>query len=200
MTPKSRYRRTLPNSESEAPRMARNEPDGPLVVPVVEFTVHEDGSVAVTIDGAPHSPPPFAPGWRRESFPMILDDLTARLQTPLRVHVREADGSTFTDIITPPRTRRTDVTSALVTPASLLLASPPMAAAQRTTAELHQVSGSGFVPGEDVAIAIIHTHSDAAGDGSARALLTLEQEASAHTGEVILFGRISGTIVIGRPE
>lgn len=200
MTPKPRYRRSLPNSESETPRTARNEPGGPLVVPVVEFTVHEDDSMTVTIDGASHNPPPFAPGWRRESFPTILDDLTARLQTPLRVHVREADGSTFTDIITPPRTRRADLSSPLVTPISLQTASPPMAATQRVAAELHQVSGSGFVPGEDVAIAIIHTHSDAAGDGSARALLTPEQVASAHTGEVILFGRISGTLVIGRPE
>ena len=200
MTPKPRYRRNAPTPESQTSKMSKDEAGGPLVVPVVEFTVHEDGSMTVTMDGARHSSPPFAPGWRRESFPMILDELTARLQTPLRVHVREADGSTFTDIITPPRTRRTDLPSALVTPTSLLSASPPMAATRRATAELHQVSGSGFVSGEDVAIAIIHAHSDAAGDGSARALLTPEQVASAHTGEVILFGRISGTIVIGRPE
>ena len=37
---------------------------------------------------------------------------------------------------------------------------------------VRQVSAGGFVPGEDVAVAIIHTHSDAAGDGTARALLT----------------------------
>lgn len=185
MTPKPRYHRAHPASESEA--------GGPLVIPVVEFTVHEDGSMTVTIDGAPHNPPPFAPGWRRDSFPTILDELALRLRTPLRVHVREADGSTFTDIITPPRARRADSplsfdeSSAAPVPRSAI----PV---------VRQVSGGGFVPGEDVAVAIIHAHADAAGDGTARALLTSEQVSAAHTGEVILFGRISGTIVIGRPE
>lgn len=185
MTPLPRYRRAHPTSESEA--------GGPLVVPVVEFTVHEDGNMTVTVDRAPHNPPPFAPGWRRDSFPTILDELAERLQTPLRVHVREADGATFTDIITPPRTRRAnsplplDVSSAAPVPRSAV----PV---------VRQILGGGFVPGEDVAVAIIHAHSEAAGDGTARALLTPEQVAAAHTGEVILFGRISGTVVIGRPE
>ena len=178
MTPKPRYRRADPTSESGA--------GGPLVIPVVEFTVHADGSMTVTIDGAAHNPPPFAPGWRRESFPAILDELAARLQTPLRVHVREADGTTFTDIITPPRTRRTN--------------SPLPFDESSAAPVVRQVSGGGFVPGEDVAVAIIHAHSDAAGDGTAHALLTSEQVAAAHTGEVILFGRISGTLVIGRTE
>ncbi|WP_323741113.1 MULTISPECIES: hypothetical protein [Microbacteriaceae] len=185
MTPKPRYRRAHPTSKSAA--------GGPLIIPVVEFTVHEDGTMTVTIDGAPHNPPPFAPGWRRESFPTILDDLAARLQTSLRVHVREADGTTFTDIITPPRARRT--TSPL--PFDESSAAP---VARSAVPVVRQVSGGGFVPGEDVAVAIIHTHRDAAGDGTARALLTPEQVAAAHTGEVILFGRISGNLVVGRPE
>ena len=54
------------------------------------------------------------------------------------------------------------------------------------------------MPGEDVAVAIIHAHSDASGDGVARALLTAEQAAVAVTGEVILLGRVSGTLIIGR--
>ena len=54
------------------------------------------------------------------------------------------------------------------------------------------------MPGEDVAVAIIHAHSDASGDGTARALLTTEQAAAAVTGEVILLGRVSGTLTIGR--
>lgn len=171
-----------------------------MVVPVVEFTVNGDGTMTVTIDGAPHAPAPFAPPWRRESFPAILDALTARLQTPLRIHVREADGETFTDIITPPRTRHAKHPPASFTPPSTV-ASPPVATHPATAAPMvHQVSGSGFVPGEDVAVAIIHAHSDAGSDGTAHALLTPEQLASSPTGEIILFGRISGTLVIGRPE
>lgn len=172
-----------------------------MVVPVVEFTVAGDGTMTVTIDGAPHTPAPFAPPWRRESFPAILDALTTRLQTPLRVHVREADGSTFTDIITPPRTRNTEHLAASFTSPSPIAPSPvgtPPTAA--TIPVVHQVAGEGFVPGEDVAVAIIHTHSDAGSDGTARALLAPEQLATSPTGEVILLGRISGTLVIGRPQ
>ncbi|WP_084344299.1 hypothetical protein [Microbacterium resistens] len=172
-----------------------------MAVPVVEFTVAVDGTMTVTIDGTPHAPAPFAPPWRRESFPAILDALTTRLQTPLRVQVREADGSTFTDIITPPRTRRTDPPPASITSpppdASPLAITQPTAA---TMPVVHQVVGEGFVPGEDVAVAIVHTHSDAGNDGTARALLTLEQLATSPTGEIILLGRISGTFVIGRPQ
>lgn len=172
-----------------------------MVVPVVEFTLDADGTMTVTIDGAPHTPAPFAPPWRRESFPAILDALTARLQTPLRIHVLEADGSTFSDIITPPRTRWTEHSPASTTSLSPV-ASPPVITVPvaATTPVVHRVEGAGFVPGEDVAVAIIHAHSDAGSDGTARALLTPEQLASSPTGEIILLGRISGTLVIGRPE
>ncbi|WP_341783038.1 hypothetical protein [Leucobacter weissii] len=192
MTPKPRYRRTHP--DHQPPRMAKSpksESSGPVVVPVVEFTIDGDGSMTVTVDGVPYLPEPFAPGWRRESFPTILDTLTARYRTPLRVQVREADGSTFTDIITPPRER----------PGPKPWETPPASAAPPRPAAppvLHQVAGSGFVPGEDVAVAIIHAHSDAGGDGVARALLTAEQAAAAVTGEVILLGCVSGTLTIGR--
>jgi hypothetical protein len=142
------------------------------------------------VDGVPYLPEPFAPTWRRESFPMILDTLTARYRTPLRVQVREADGSTFTDIITPPRERPSPKPWEAPSSASV---TPPMPATQPV---LHQVAGTGFVPGEDVAVAIIHAHSDASPDGTARALLTAEQAATAATGEVILLGRVSGTLVV----
>jgi len=200
MTSKPRYRRTTSTSPDDAP-VSQSVPEGPLVVPVVEFTVDADGTMTVTIDGTPHTPEPFAPPWRRESFPAILDALTTRLQTPLRVHVREADGSAFTDIINPPRTRNTEHLAVSVTSLSPIAAPPvgtsPTAAIMPV---VHQVAAEGFVPGEDVAVAIIHTHSDAGSDGTARALFTPEQLATSPTGEIILLGRISGTLVIGHPE
>jgi len=159
---------------------------------VVEFVIDADGAMTVTVDSVPHLPEPFAPGWRRESFPTILDALAARYRTPLRVQVREADGSMFTDIITPPRERPTPKPWEPPAPEKVAL---PVPAARPV---LHQVEGAGFVPGEDVAIAIIHVHSDASPDGTARALLTAEQVAVAATGEVILLGRISGTLTISR--
>ena len=193
MTPKPRYRRTHPDHQPpNAQNTPKSEPGGPVVVPVVEFTIDGDGSMTVAVDGVPYLPEPFAPTWRRESFPMILDTLTARYRTPLRVQVREADGSTFTDIITPPRERPTARPWERPTPETV---SPPIPAAQPV---LHQVAGAGFVPGEDVAVAIIHAHSDASLDGTARALLTAQQAATAVTGEVILLGRVSGTLVLSR--
>jgi len=189
VTPKPRYRRTNPDTPHPAPK-----PDtgGPITVPVVEFSIDGDGAMTVTVDGVPYMPEPFAPGWRRESFPAILDALTAQYRSPLRVQVREADGSTFTDIITPPRERPTPKPWEMPVPDNAV---PPPDAAPPV---LHQVAGSGFVPGEDVAVAIIHAHTDATGDGTARALLTAEQAALTVTGEVILLGRVSGTLTVSR--
>lgn len=190
MTPKPHYRRSNPEHQHPVPPAPPS--GGPVVVPVVEFTISADGAMTVTVDGAPYLPEPFAPGWRRESFPAILDALAARHRMPLRVQVREADGSTFTDIITPPRERPTARPWERPTPETV---SPPIPAAQPV---LHQVAGAGFVPGEDVAVAIIHAHTDASPDGTARALLTTDQAVAAVTGEVILLGRVSGTLIVSR--
>lgn len=191
MTPKPRYRRTHPDHQH--PVASKPEPGGPVVVPVVEFTIIADGAMTVTVDGVAYLPEPFAPAWRRDAFPTILDALIAQYRSPLRVQVREADGSAFTDIITPPRERPAlrpwEVPAPGDVVAAPVRAVPPV---------LHQVEGAGFVPGEDVAVAIIHAHTDASSDGTARALLTAEQAALAVTGEVILLGRVSGTLSIGR--
>ena len=73
---------------------------------------------------------------------------------------------------------------------------PVTSTAARELAVLH---GQGFVPGEDVAIAIVIAHSDAGPDGTARALLDRGQLDASPTREVILLGRASGTLTIGHP-
>lgn len=145
--------------------------------------------MTVTVDGAPHEPEPFAPPWRRQDFAAVLDQLTEQHRSPVRVEVREADGSTFTDIITPTR-RRTE-------PEPDPAPEPP---AGRATPELVALHGEEFLPGEDVAIAIVIAHGDAAPDGTMRGLLTADQLAATPTHEVILLGRVSGTLTIGHPE
>ena len=77
----------------------------PVVLPLVAITIAEDGRMTVTVDGAPFEPEPFAPPWRREDFARVLDQLTDLRRSPVRVEVREADGTVFTDIITPTRRR-----------------------------------------------------------------------------------------------
>ena len=62
---------------------------------------------------------------------------------------------------------------------------------------LAEVTAHGFVPGEDVAVATIVSHTDATGTGEARVLIDLD-DLSHGTHEVILFGRISGTLAVRR--
>ena len=120
----------------------------------------------------------------------VLDQLTEQRRSPVRVEVREADGTVFTDIITPSRRRRTEPDPE---PAS----EEP---ARRPAAELVALHGEGFVPGEDVAIAVVIAHGDAAPDGTMRGLVEAHQLAGTPTREVILLGRVSGTVTIGHPE
>lgn len=185
MKARPRYHRT-PN-----PDTGQAEGDGSVAVPVVlphaVFTVHEDGTMTVTLDETAVEPEPFAPPWQRGSFPAIIDQLTGQRRTPIRVEVREVDGSVFTDIITPARHR----------------ADPPEPApsgAAEPAVRLVGLHGAGFVPGEDVAVALVVAYSDAAPDGTARGLLARADLARTPTGEVALIGRISGTTVVGRPE
>lgn len=160
------------------------EPGVPVVLPHVVMDIAEDGQMTVTIDGTPHLPEPFAPPWRREDFAGILDHLTDRRRTPVRVEVREADGSVFTDIITPGKRRKPD----------------PQPMPKLALPALPVLYGERFVPGEDVAIAVVIAHSDAGPDGAARALITVDQLAASPTSEVILLGRVSGAVTIGHPE
>ncbi|WP_282856870.1 hypothetical protein [Pseudoclavibacter helvolus] len=173
-----RYKRTTPEPEH------RDDPV-PVVLPHVVMVLAPDGRMTVTVDAAPYEPEPFAPAWRREDFARVLDQLTEQRRSPVRVEVREADGATFTDIITPSTRRRPPPV--------------PEPLAQRVMPELVTVHGEGFVPGEDVAVAVVIAHGGAAPDGTMRALLTTEQAVSSPTREVILLGRVSGTLTIGHP-
>ena len=52
MTPKPRYRRTTP--DTQPPTTPVPPGGGPVVLPVVEFTISADGAMTVTVDGAPY--------------------------------------------------------------------------------------------------------------------------------------------------
>ena len=73
----------------------------PVVLSLVQVVVDERGYLTVSLDREPYS----ADGvLTRDDLQRVLDDIADDLDAAVRVEVREADGSTFTDIVTP-RTR-----------------------------------------------------------------------------------------------
>ena len=85
------YRR----EDRAAPRVAQRVP---VVMPLVDVRVDVDGTVAVRLDREPYA---TDTPLHREDLQRLLGKLATDLDTPIRVEVREADGSTFTDIVTP---------------------------------------------------------------------------------------------------
>lgn len=156
------------------------------VLPNVRVIVTDTGTLDVTVDGAVFSPPPRGQ-WTRGTFADLLDAVTKDRTVAVRIEVREADGSVFTDLIHPrKRTRAPE-------PEPPTIAEQPLR--KRKTPALVEVAADGYLPGEDVAVAVIVAHTDATG-GRARALLDLSQLPTPAGGvrDVLLFGRISGTI------
>lgn len=174
---------TRPRYKRSPGEHTAEETEVPVVLPHVIMEVAEDGTMTLTVDGVPYLPEPLAPPWRRDSFATVLDRLTEQRRSPVRVEVREADGRVFTDIITPSRRR-----------------AAPEPPAKAAVPVLPVLFGDGFVPGEDVAVAVVIAHGDAAPDGTMRGLIEAAQLAATPTREVILLGRLSGTMTIGHPE
>ena len=145
----------------------------PVVMPLVEVTVDKKGYLTVTLDREPYS----ADGsLTRDDLKRVLDDIAADLGTAVRVEVHEADKSTFTDIVTPDR---------------------PKLRMVRTVREasVGEVAGDGFLPNEEVAVAVVVAHQVASTDGSARLRLP-PALLEAHPGLVVFMGKESGTVMI----
>lgn len=147
----------------------------PVVMPLVEVTVDEEGILAVLLDREPYS----ADGaLQRDGLERLLDGIATELGTPIRVEVREADDSTFTDIVTPDRPK------------------PRMTkSAEHPATAIGEVGGRGFLPNEEVAVAVVVARQFAGTDGTARLRLPpvlLE----AHPGLVVLMGQTSGTVTV----
>lgn len=169
--------------------------DTPVVLPHAVIIVTETGALDVTLDGTDF-PPPEGDAWTRSTFGALLDALTRDRTSTVRIEVHESDGSVFTDIIRarrrapePPETEAETEGGTRFTSSS------------KRRPEPVEVTGEGFVPGEDVAVAVIIAHTDATSTGHARALLDRGQLRSLPSdvaSEVVLFGRVSGTIHVRR--
>ena len=165
---------------------AETQPGSPIVIPLAVITVSELGTMNVTCNGHDFPPPkPDAP-WRRAGFGDLLDAISDHRTRTVRVEVHEFDGSVFTDIVHAARQERGTAKNQ----------SPSVTrrARHRPTHQLIEVTGSGFVPGEDVTVALSVSSAEGSADGTARAVIDVSQLVD-HRSEILLIGRVSGVIV-----
>jgi hypothetical protein len=147
----------------------------PVVMPLVEVDVDKLGYLSVTLDREPFS---ADESLTRDDLKNVVDDIAADLGTPVRVEVRETDRSTFTDIVTPDRPK------------------PPMVNQTRqVTISIGEVAGDGFLPNEEVAVAVVVAHQVASTEGTTRLRLP-PALLEAHPGLVVFMGKTSGTVMV----
>ena len=175
-------RRSTPNDD---------ESMAPIELPHALVLVAVDGTLTATVDGRPF-PAPGETAWTRTTFGPLMDAITKDRTIAVRVEVRESDGSVFTDILRTRKPRRA------VGPSETPVPETRRSRHARRVPRLAEVTAGGFVPGEDVAVATIVSHTDATGTGEARALIDLDDLPDGTSHEVILFGRISGTLAVRR--
>lgn len=150
-------------------------------------SVGEVGAVSVTFDGASFDPPDGAESWSRAQFGELLETLTLGRTRTVRIAVRESDGSVFTDIIHAVRPKVADDEPR---PSDNSL----RRARHRPVNQLVEISGSGFIPGEDVTGTLSFSNAEGSVDGHARGLIDLNHLID-HRTEIMLIGRISGVII-----
>lgn len=164
----------------------------PVVMPLVEVDVDQAGYLDVRLDREPYC----ADGaLTRTDLHRVLDDIATDLDTPIRVEVREADGSTFTDIITPRQAPPDPSTGSSLAPSSA--PSPgarPPGAARTALASAFGISADGFTAGEPVEVCVIVAHQIADDDGTTHLRLP-PALLQAHP-RVFLLGRASGVVAL----
>lgn len=144
----------------------------PVVLSVVHVVIDAGGVMAVDVDGVPRE---SVQSRTRGDLRSVIDEITSELGAPVRVEVREADGSTYVDVATP-------------TESSGAAAAEP-APAPSTPA----LAGAGFQPGEEVALAYVVLRQNADAEGNAS--LNLPPALLAATrGGLVLLGMNSRTV------
>jgi hypothetical protein len=151
----------------------------PVVVPLVDVQVDLDGTVALRLDREPYA---TDTPLHREDLQRLLGKLATDLDTPVRVEVREADGSAFTDIVTPG-------------PQDVPPPDPPRPATAQPDQATGETASGRFLPLEDVAVAVVVAHQTASEDGMANLRLPPALLES-HAGRLMLVGQQSGAVVV----
>jgi hypothetical protein len=119
----------------------------PIVLPVVRVRIDGAGALTIDVDGAAYSADHLL---CRGDLRSVLDEITISRQSAVRVEVVESDGTTYADIAAPP-TESEAVAAAVPLPRH----------------SMSGISGSGFLPGEQVVIAFVLLQQTADEAGSA---------------------------------
>ena len=173
---------SLLQAASPARRDQRTVRRVPVVMPLIEVTVDRAGCLDVLVEREPYA---TDGALQRGDLQRLVAGIADDLGTPVRVEVREADGTGFTDIVTPSGSDELPA-GARKEPQVPQFAGPLVTGV---------VAGIGFTPDESVSVAVVVAHQAASSDGTARlrlppALLT------AHPGLVVLIGETSGTVIV----
>lgn len=149
----------------------------PVVLPLVVVRVNKDGLLDITVDREPYD----TDGPRtRDELHRLLDTISGDLASPVKVEIHELDESVFTDFITLEPERPVQ---------------PRKPVRTRVSTSTGEVSGDGFLPDEEVAVAVVVAHQVANADGIARLRLPPALLAG-RPGVVVLIGQSSGTIAV----
>lgn len=155
----------------------------PPVIPLLVAHIADNGHMTVTVDGQPYRPEAFAPAWMRHNLVSLVNGLIRERNSPVRVRIHEADGSTFDDIVAEP----IEAELPLVFASAVLDSAPGGAAVD---------DAAGFLGAEEVAIAIIVRHVRAGADGSVHVDADIVLGGDSSHDEVLLYGRTSATCAV----
>jgi hypothetical protein len=147
----------------------------PVLMPLVEVDIDDEGYLTVSLDREPYS----ADGsLTRGDLKTLVSDIATDLRTPIRVEVREADNSSFVDVVMPRQQA----------------AEPAPPGARAALVSVFGISGDGFSAGEQVEVCVVVARQIADGDGTAQ--LRLPPALLAEHPRVVLVGRTSGVVAL----
>ena len=151
----------------------------PVVLPQAVVTVDDSGHARIAVENIDHHTAIDCPDGpiSRDELGTALAGIAERIGGPVRVEVREPDGSRYADILQPrPKASETDAEHEKNEPDEGPL-----------------VRGEGFLPDETVLVAVVITTTQAQPDGTAS--LTSLRVPAGSGNEIILFGGASGRVV-----
>lgn len=157
----------------------------PVVLPLVQVRIDADGQLDIIVDHVPYD---TGTSLTRSDLHRVLDTIAGDLASPVKVEIREPDDSIFTDIITPGPQQDPQH-------GPQCGAQPQQSARANLCSSPGEVAGGGFLPNEEVAVAVVVAHQIASPDGTARLRLPAALLAG-RPGIVVLMGRTSGAITI----